>query len=94
MNWAKLLHKLTGREHHFKVALRYFQEPGNGNRYTERVATVWAPDRRLIANDRAIKQAIAPEMIADLPRHLRCNGTVLVREVYYLGWFKPIKRGE
>lgn len=87
-----LLSKVTGRQHHFKVLITYYPNPGQGQPSIDRRVNIWMPDRSLIGNDRAIKKVIAPGLVAELPRHLRTNGEVIVREAYYLGWFKPVDR--
>lgn len=87
-----LLSKITGRRHHFKVVLRYYPSPKDGSMYIERIINVMMPDRRDIANDRDTKQLIAPDMFAEMPRHMKRNGNLRVQSIYYLGWFKPFWR--
>ena len=87
------LSELTGRHHHYKVVLRYYPSD-DGNRYIERIVNVWFKDRSLILDERGIKRAVAPRMINQIPRHLKRNGDLKIREAYYLGWFKPKAGGE
>lgn len=85
----KLLSNITGRQHHFKVVSRYTPNADDGSRYVERVSTIWMKDRRYIIDEREIRKHIGPTMIAETPRAFLTNGRIAIREVYYLGWFKP-----
>lgn len=88
-----LLSKITGRRHHFKVVVRYYPDPTNGMNNVERIINVWMPDRRDIADERGVKRLLAPNMFAEMPRRLKCNGILRIQSVYYLGWFKPWEKG-
>lgn len=83
-----LLSKITGRQHHFKVVLRYYPT-SNGGHYVERIVNVWFQDRAIIADDRKIKRALASDMLKQTPRHLMQNGDLKICGAYYLGWFRP-----
>ena len=85
-----LLSKITGRQHHFKVVLKYFPDQTMAHTFVERRLNVWVADRRNIANDRMIRKEIGPEMVSQVPKHLKRNGKLEVSEVYYLGWFRPL----
>lgn len=89
-----LLSKLTGRHHHFKILLTYRPEKGQERPFVSRRVTIWLQDRSAIADDRQVKKAVAENMISQIPRHLKRNGTLEVSEVYYLGWFKPIRKSK
>ncbi len=85
----KILHKLTGRQHHYKILLRYTPDPRNGQTNVTSLRTLWIDDQRLIADERRIKKAMVGNMITSIPKQLRRNGNLEIAEVYYLGWFKP-----
>lgn len=89
-----LLSKITGRQHHFKVVLKYFPDQTMAHTFVERRLNVWVADRRNIANDRMIRKEIGPEMVSQVPKHLKRNGKLEVSEVYYLGWFRPVEKQE
>ena len=86
---SKLLHKLTGRQYHYKIVLRYTPDPRNGQNNITRIMTIWFGDQRMIADERAIKKAVVDNMISSLPKRFRTNGKLEIAEAYYLGWFKP-----
>ncbi|WP_417315628.1 hypothetical protein [Cycloclasticus pugetii] len=88
-----LLSKITGRQHHFKVVLRYYPS-ADGSRYVERVVNVWFQNKALISDDRKIKQALAGDLFSQTPSHLKQNGDLKIYAAYYLGWFKPKAGGE
>lgn len=88
-----LLSKITGRQHHFKIVLTYRPDKGQAFPYIQRRLNVWMPDRSAIGNDRQVKKAICQPMIDSIPRHMKRNGSLEVSEVYYLGWFRPVKGG-
>ncbi|MET3998874.1 hypothetical protein ABIE60_000849 [Marinobacterium sp. MBR-109] len=84
-----LLSKITGRQHHYFVRFRYYPEQGNGSLYADRRLVIWTPDQVEITNQRGLKKACWS--IDNIPRHLRKNGTLLIEQIDYLGWFKPKK---
>lgn len=90
MTW---LSKLTGRQHHYKVVLRYYPS-SDGSRYVERFVNVWFQNKAIIADDRIIKQALAGDMFGQIPRHMKQNGDLKICGAYYLGWFKPKAGGK
>lgn len=85
----RILHKLTGRQHHYKILLRYTPDYRNGLTNITSLRTLWVDDQRLIADERKIKKAMVGNMITSIPKNLRRNGKLEIAEVYYLGWFKP-----
>lgn len=87
----KLLSKLTGRQHHFKLVIRYTPDRFVAEHYSERVMTVWVRERRDVADERYIRKAVGAGLVESVPRHRRNNGNVQIRETYYLGWFRPFK---
>ena len=91
MSW---LSKITGRQHHFKVTLKFYPDLNNGRTFVTRTCNVWLEDRALIADDRAIRKTIGPVMVNEIPSYRRCNGTLKLCEVYYLGWFRPVQKQE
>lgn len=89
-----LLSKLTRRRHHFKILLTYRPEKGQERPFVSQLETVWMQDRSAIADDRQVKKAVSGNLFSQIPRHLKRNGTLEVSEVYYLGWFKPIRKSQ
>lgn len=86
---SALLHKLTGRQHHFKIVLRFYPDRRAGDFHIERKINICMPDRRLITDERALRKQFASSMIDQIPRNRLRNGGIDVAEVYYLGWFRP-----
>ncbi|WP_027854683.1 hypothetical protein [Marinobacterium litorale] len=89
MSW---LSKITGRQHHFKIELRYTPDNSNGQVNITNTFNIWMPDRAAIADDRKIKKDCSKHMIDAIPRHLKRNGKLEITRVYYLGWFKPVEK--
>lgn len=88
---SKILHKLTGRQHHFKVLVKYTPDYREGGNNITALRTIWMPDRSTILDEREIKKGIGPELIAKIPRSLLKNGKIELCEFYYLGWLKPTR---
>lgn len=79
---------LTGRQHHFKLAIRYTPDRNRAEYYAERVLTVWMRERRCILNEREIRKMVGEGLVSNIPRYQRNNGGIDIREAYYLGRFK------
>lgn len=84
-----ILSKITGRQHHYFVRFRYYPDPGNGDLYADSRLVIWTHDQLEITNQRALKRECWS--IDSIPCHLRRNGTLLIEQISYLGWFRPKK---
>lgn len=87
----RLLSNITGRQHHFKLAICYMPDRQRPEYRAERIVTVWMRERRHINDERQIKKKLGESLVANIPRHRRNNGGIYIREAYYLGWFRPSK---
>ncbi|MDC8803878.1 hypothetical protein PRZ61_10570 [Halomonas pacifica] len=84
-----LLSTITGRQHHFKVVVRYTPDGRRGEYYAERITTVWMQERKSITDERQIRKMVGASLVENVPRYLRNNGNIEIRGAYYLGWFRP-----
>lgn len=69
---------------HWQIELRYRQSPW-GAIVARITLTASFVEPRTIGNFRALKCALAPMLICEVPRHLLCNGVVEVEPKCYLG---------
>lgn len=89
---SEALNKITGRFHHFKILVKYTPNINNGTENITTMRTLWMPCKREILMEREIKKLISPEFIKQIPKKYLKNGTIELREFYYLGYFRPIKK--
>lgn len=85
----KAISRLTGRQHHFKLLVRFTPDHSRGQMNVERVLTAWMHDRKEILDERNIRKLVGPSMVEGTPRHMLNNGGIDIRAVYYLGRFRP-----
>lgn len=87
MNIETLLHKITGRQHQYRVTLAYIPKNPKGASITKTYYFgVTGRDSRSL--DRDIRAAIGPKFLEVIPKRFLNNGRLEVRNLSYLGWFK------
>jgi len=84
-----LLSRITGRQHHFKIVLKFYPDRRQAAYHVFRMQTVWMRNRRNILDERMLRKIIGPSMVRSVPRHRLKNGGIDIAEVYYLGWLRP-----
>lgn len=85
----KAISKLTGRQHHFKLLIRFTPDRHRGQMYVERVSTVWMREKKSILDERDIRKQVGPGMVKGTPKQMLNNGGIDIRAAYYLGRFRP-----
>lgn len=87
MSLDTILCKLTGRRFRYNVTLRYYYRQPESPAHIERVSVISTTDRREVVNPRKLKRFLSPALLNDTPRELKRNGSMVVSNLQYLGWF-------
>lgn len=87
----RILNWLTGRAWNYQAVFRYTPDGNNGNMNITRIITFHVTDRNYMADHRALKKALAPDMVQKLSKRFLTNGSFEVCDISYIGWFKPKK---
>lgn len=81
--------RITGKQHHFNIHIRFTPDRKRGDACVERITTVWMAERKNIIDERSIRKQVGPSMVSGTPRHMLNNGGIDIYGAYYLRRFKP-----
>lgn len=89
-SFDKLINAISGRCWNFHVTFKYELNPGVANTaFVSNSMTISTTDRNLLASHRNLKKMLVPDMVKNLPKHLRSNGKLYIEQITYIGWYKP-----
>ena len=80
-----LINELLGKRHHWRVQLIY-RSPGGVDLLNVSM-TISMNVRCGIDDHRRCKISCGPTLIKHAPKHLLCNGSILIEPKVYLGWW-------
>lgn len=85
----RLINKITGRRWQFYISFRYTLYPDHPERgNVEQTHTFSVNDRNVLGDSHYIKKVLAGDMVKNLPKHLRTNGTLHITGLNYIGFYR------
>lgn len=93
MNFSldNIINWLTGRAWNYQATFRYTPDANNGGMNITRIINFHVTDRNAMADHRALKKTLAPDMVQKLSKRFLTNGDLEICSIAYIGWYKPRK---
>lgn len=88
---SRAIFALTGRYYHYKIKFVYRPKNNKTGDSCSRYVNVWVKDKRVICDERQLKKSVDEVIFQGIPKGMLNGGRFCIEEIYYIGWFRPIK---